>query len=139
LKDQAQLVFKHYPLDSSCNSKIHYPVHPNACKLATLAYCAQEKGRFWEFHDTVFFEIDRESSSLDWNTIKTAIQPIFSSEEVSACLLNEKAMQNVTEDIKVGTQVGVKGTPAVYINGKRVTIPLTLDTIKKLIELEATQ
>ncbi|NNL68132.1 MAG: thioredoxin domain-containing protein, partial [Myxococcales bacterium] len=42
---QVRIVFRHYPLDQ---------LHPRARAIAEASVCADEQGRFWEFHDAVF-------------------------------------------------------------------------------------
>ena len=47
--DQILVVFKNYPLDSSCNASMEKPMHPYSCKAATLARCAGSYGKFWDY------------------------------------------------------------------------------------------
>jgi protein-disulfide isomerase len=42
---KAQLTFRHYPLTS---------IHPNAQKAHEASECANEQGKFWEYHDKLF-------------------------------------------------------------------------------------
>ncbi len=53
-QDKIQLTFKNFPLDNSCNPALKYQLHPYACELARLGFCAHEKGKFWDYHDQVF-------------------------------------------------------------------------------------
>ena len=53
-RHDARFVFKHYPLDMSCNDKISRTVHPGACQVAAASECAHLQGKFWPFHDLVF-------------------------------------------------------------------------------------
>lgn len=50
-------VLKDYPNDVKIYYK-HLPLsfHPNAQKAAEASMCAQDQGKFWEYHDTMFNE-----------------------------------------------------------------------------------
>ncbi len=137
LGERVYFIFKHYPLDSTCNNTVTYQLHPKACKLAQLAYCAAKRNLFWEFHDTIFFDFKTEELP-EWDLIygRLAEKQILSREEITRCLQNDKAIQNVLEDIRLGNSFGIKGTPTVLINGKAVTISITVESLRKLIEIE---
>lgn len=141
LGDRAQFVFKHFPLDSACNTLVKRQIHPNACALARLGYCAAKKNQFWEYHDRVFFnwspaEKAAGPGALDKAVASNVFKGIFTASEVQRCLSDEVSLQAVRTDIQVGDAVGVKGTPAVYVNGKSVNIPVTLENLKRLVDIE---
>ena len=52
--DTARFIFRHYPLDKSCNRNLRSDVHPGACLLAEGSVCADEQNKFWEYHDIAF-------------------------------------------------------------------------------------
>src|SRR5206468_2872217 len=47
------LVFRHFPLDASCNRHVKGSLHPAACLAACAAECAGRQERFWEYHDVL--------------------------------------------------------------------------------------
>ncbi len=138
LKDRVFLVFKHFPLDSSCNSLLQYKLHAHACELARAGYCANAKGKFWEFHDRVFFNMDEEDIKKGTDYIKGQLKDLLTASEFDSCQKSSAAMKNTEQDIRLGSDLGVKGTPTVYINGKQVTIPLSVENLQKLVEMEST-
>lgn len=137
LKDRVYMVFKHFPLDSACNSLLQYKLHAHACELANLGYCAKRKGKFWEFHDRVFFNMDEEDIKKGSDFIKGQLKDLFTAKEYDACQKDAAAKKNTELDLKLGSDLGVRGTPTVYINGKHVTIPLTVENLQKLVEIES--
>jgi protein-disulfide isomerase/uncharacterized membrane protein len=140
-------VFKNYPLDSECNKAVNYQMHIYACRMARMAYCAERKGKFWEFHDAAFFkwqEIENrksESEKKKGDALVDAVKsglfaPVFNEAEYQKCLADNASMDNVKADTELGTSMGITGTPTVYINGKQVAIPITPENLRKLIEIE---
>jgi len=98
-----KLVFRHLPLNS---------IHPNAHKAAEAAECARDEGMFWEMHDMLF-----EHGAGDIDTLKTYGRELGLSEEFVACLDSNATRQRVIDDFYGGIGSGVKGTPALIING----------------------
>jgi len=136
-KDTVRVTFKHFPLDSACNPAVAQAMHPYACSLARLAVCAQKKGKFWDFHDTVFFKIPETVFQEGWENIRLALQTLFSESEIEACLRSDESLQKVRADTELGLRTGIQGTPATFINGKAVSIPLDIDVLGKIVQAES--
>lgn len=136
LKDDVQLVFKHFPLDSSCNPALKYQLHPHACKLARLAFCANRKGKFWEFHDTIFLKLSEETVATGIEEISSKLGEALSPEEVEKCLNDPKSLAAVADDISAGSAASISGTPALFLNGKLISIPITVENLKRLIQVQ---
>ncbi len=137
MKDRVFLVFKHFPLDSSCNSLLQYQLHQHACELARLGYCAKKKGKFWEFHDRVFLNMDEEDIKKGTDHIKSQLKDVFTEKEYDACQKDPAAIKNTEQDIALGKELGIGGTPSIFINGKKFGIPLSMENLQKFIEIEA--
>src|SRR5262249_8906999 len=101
-----------------------------------LGYCATKKDKFWEFHDLVFLRLTDEEVNGAWSTLAERLSPIFTREEIDQCLKDDKSLQNVTASIQLGNSLAITGTPSLFINGKLVTIPLTVETVGHLLSLE---
>ena len=104
---EVKYVFKHYPLTS----------HEFAATAAHAAVAAQDQGKFWEFHDLMFKNFNRlnqqivedisKALKLDSNVFKDKIQA-------------PETIAKVRSDKQEGREAGVRGTPALYVNGKKV-------------------
>ena len=112
-----RLVFRHFPLDPSCNGHVTRSVHPNACLAAIAAECAAQQDRFWEYHDLLFENnehLERESLfgyardlHLDIPTFRT-------------CLDEPATRTRIGADVEAGARMGVASTPTLFINGRAV-------------------
>jgi len=108
---------RHYPLDAACNPRVPRPFHRRACELSRIAECAGRQGRFWEMNDFLFQhakEIRRENLSA----ADIAGRLELDANEFQCCMDNEDEMAIITEDIKEGMELKLKGTPAFLVNGK---------------------
>ncbi|HEX9781053.1 MAG TPA: vitamin K epoxide reductase family protein [bacterium] len=115
-RDDAQLAFKHFPLDSACNPAVDHNVHPGACRIAEAAECAHEQGKFWSFHDRVFesapyriqrLESDLESLGLDLNRFRE-------------CVASGEGRRAVERDIAEGARLRLSSTPTYFVNGIQI-------------------
>ncbi len=135
-ESQVQLVYKNFPLDMACNPLLKQPMHTNSCALAKLGFCANEKKKFWEFHDRVFFKLSAREISSDQNAMHDGMKHIFTRKEFDECLANQDALSHTQRDIDLGRNLEIDSTPAIFINGKRVAFTPTVDLIRDLVQRE---
>lgn len=104
---RAKVVFKHYPLGS----------HRFAVKAALTAQAAHLQGRFWELHDELF----KHNDQLTDEKIQAAVRALgINTEQLDRDLKNPLVTGHVQRDVNEAVRIGVRGVPAVYINGKRL-------------------
>ena len=120
--NNVKLVVKNFPL----------PSHKFAQKAATAALAANVQGKFWEFHNQLF---------KNYNVINDAkIQDIAKELGLDMKKFNEDmqspAIKSLIErDMDNGRQVGVRGTPTIFINGKTLR-NRSISGIYQVIEAE---
>jgi protein-disulfide isomerase/uncharacterized membrane protein len=115
--DRVLIVFRNYPLDSSCNSAVQARIHESACGAAVMARCAGQYGKFWAFHDMAFgLQKEMSAQSLrQWGA-----QVGLTNEQMDQCMASKDIMEKVKSDIALGNQLGVDSTPTLFINGRKV-------------------
>jgi len=114
-RPDVRFVFRHFPLDSSCNRAVPRALHPDACLAAFAAECAGQQDRFWEYHDLLFTNqhtLDRESLFRYARQLELSI-PTF-----RACLDDPATRARITEDVEAGVKVGIMSTPTLFLNGR---------------------
>jgi protein-disulfide isomerase/uncharacterized membrane protein len=116
-RTDVRLVFRNFPLDSSCNEALPRTLHPDACQAAMAAECARQQSRFWEYHDRLFENqraLDRDSLFRYAREVGIDI-PTF-----RACLDDPAAREHVVDDVRAGIAAGIESTPTLFINGRRI-------------------
>ncbi len=92
--------------------------HQYAQKASEAARCAADQGSFWDYHDTLYENQD----ALDVDSLKQHAEDLgMDSEEFSSCLDSGKHGQAVKDDFDYGASIGVRGTPAFFINGELIS------------------
>lgn len=120
-----RLVFKHMPLT----------IHPDAFKAAQASVCANQQGKFWEYHNILFNSGDLSEKALT----KYASDLGLKTDEFKACLGSDASAEVVRKDLQQGTQADVQGTPTFFVNGKIVRGLKSFDDFRKVIDQALSQ
>jgi len=121
--DKVRIVFRQFPLD----------LHDNAAEAAEASLCAHDQGKFWEMHDAMF--ADQQGLGVE-NLKAKAAELGLNAEQFNDCMDQGKHAAAVQADIEAGTQAGVGGTPAIFINGRFVNGSVPLEQITPIIDDE---
>ena len=102
-----KVVFKNFPIRS----------HKYALKAAVAALAAEPLGKFWEFHDTLFKNYNRLNDQKIQEIVGLLGLDETKFEEQQK---NPAVKERVRQDYQEGIRLGVKGTPTIFINGKKL-------------------
>ncbi len=105
--DDVKIVFKNFPLRN----------HKFALKAATAALAAESKGKFWEFHDELFKNYNKLN---DQKILEIALGLGFDQAEFEKKMKDPGIKAMIRQDLRDAAQAGVRATPTVFINGRRL-------------------
>ena len=104
---KVKLVFKNFPIRS----------HKYAVKAAVAALAAEPQGTFWEFHDMLFSNYNR----LNDQKIQEIVGLLGLDEtKFKEQQKNPNITERIRQDYEEGIRLGVRGTPTLFINGKKL-------------------
>ncbi len=106
--DKVLWKFLHYPLTS---------IHPYAFNAAMAAECANDQGKFWEYHN-MLYENQNNLSRSDLYTYADKIG--LDKTSFDACFRSRAKASVVDADVAEGDKRGVTATPSFFVNGKLV-------------------
>ena len=103
---KVKIVFKDFPLNG-----------PDSQLAAQASYCAEDQGKYWEYHDEIYKNwagertgwITRDSLEIFANSIQIDIA------KFNECLDSQKYHQRVVELHKFGKDIGIDATPSFLI------------------------
>ncbi|MBK5255600.1 MAG: thioredoxin domain-containing protein, partial [Vicinamibacteria bacterium] len=110
--------YKQFPLDTSCNAHVGQTVHPGACELAWGGVCAQESGRFWEYHDKVFAQ--RWDRATREDVVRIGVSAGLDASTLVSCMDAAGTKGRLAKDIDEAARVGVGSTPTLFVNGRKL-------------------
>lgn len=103
---------------------------------ASAARCANEQGKFWDFHDYLYNNQGQENSgafSKD-NLKKFAATLGLNTDQFNACLDADKYSKDYQADLADGQKAGVNGTPTVFVNGVAIVGAQPYSAFKQAID-----
>ncbi len=119
--DLFRVVFKHFPLDQTCNMHVKRTLHPAACAAAVSAEAARKvKGdeAFWAFHDAFFANQKSFPKGMKNFVDKTAESLGIAPEELWKHINTTAAWERVKMHVEQGHAIGINSTPRVYFDGR---------------------
>jgi len=122
--EQVRLVHRHFPLDS---------IHPFARPAAEAAMCADEQGRFWDFHDAIFA---RQGRLAEDSFTEIGDELGLDLPALEQCIAERRYQAFVDADFAAGRDAGVTGTPAFFVNGIALKGARNADELSRVVDAE---
>jgi len=131
-RDDVRFEYHHFPLIN---------IHVNAFSAAEAAECvvaANNPEAFWVFHDALF---ERQDS---WNKLKDpkayfvrlAKDLKLKTDGIEKCLTDRTFALKIDDAYKIaGSQLGIRGTPTVFLNGFKVMNFGDIDAYLKIMKM----
>ena len=111
---------RHYPLCSLCNEQVKDTIHPNACRAAYAAEAARLQGgrrAFERMHELLFANRKRLGDKVYRDlAVQVGLDPVLFLRRMEDPVVR----QAVHEDIELARQLGVDGTPTMFLDGRRI-------------------
>lgn len=109
---------------------------PESNDAALAARCANEQGKFWQYHDYLYSHQGGENQGVfsKDNLKKFASDLGLNTGQFNDCIDANKYLKDVNDDIAVARKLGVNSTPTVFINGAEVVGAQPYANFKSVID-----
>lgn len=111
---QVRLYFKDFPLGS---------IHPWARAAAIAGRCVyhQDAKAFWDFYDWIYEnQQEIEPDNLNSKILAWAGQNGLDARRLGGCIETKASEPEVDRSLAEGRSLGVRGTPTLFINGRKI-------------------
>jgi protein-disulfide isomerase/uncharacterized membrane protein len=137
-RERVRLEFFNFPLDSTCNKAIDFG-DGGSCALAQGVQCAESKAqKGWDMHYTAFKnqeEVNRSPApEIRKLVLKWAKEMGFDEASFEACMASPETQKALIAQAEAGKAAGVKGTPTILVNGKKLPRGQALPVLNKALE-----
>jgi uncharacterized membrane protein/protein-disulfide isomerase len=123
-RERILFVAKNYPLDKSCNPLMVHELHHYACEAAAVSLCAGRQGGYWQASEFLFNlpELVRAEPGQDLSGVfEGGIERLgLKVDEFQRCMRENQSMADIQTHIAQGKELGLDGTPSVWVNGREV-------------------
>jgi protein-disulfide isomerase len=118
---QIRFVYRNLPLTS---------IHPDAMPAAVASLCANDQGKYWEYHEKLF-----SSETLDEPTyIQYATDLELDMDTFTACLSDGSHDEFIQQDMDFAINLGIQSTPTFFVNGLAIVGAQPLTNFTRLID-----
>jgi protein-disulfide isomerase len=120
------------------------PTHLHGQLAATSAYCAEQQGKFWEYHDMLFERQIEFGNNMTYSQSLGTMSSIANNlglnmTKFTTCINSQEAIQKVQADIELGNKLGLTATPTFFIGDQELVGVQTLQTFKSFIDAKIQQ
>jgi len=120
--NQVYFVVRDFPIEE---------LHPRAIAAALAAHCAQAQGKFWPYHDQLFFHQDQHE---DADLMRYVKMVGLDETAFRTCYVNQTYKDKIQQSLGDGLQVGVQATPTFFFNDVKIQGALTREQLEFLIQ-----
>jgi protein-disulfide isomerase len=118
--DQIRFVWRDFPVITLLSPK-----------AAEAGQCANEQGKFWEFHDAVY----QHDGAIEANDLKAYASDIgLDMTKFNDCVTSRRYQDRVNAEQHEGFERGLHGTPEFFVNDQHVVGPQPLSAFESVID-----
>ena len=120
-RDRIQFVYMDFPINPSGVSRA----------VAEGAVCASEQSKFWEYHNLAF---SKQNTLTKESPLALAKELKLEEKAFDTCMKSGKGAALVEKSKQEAERLGVSGTPAIYVNGRRQLVAHTEADMSAMID-----
>lgn len=105
--DKIQLTYMDFPINRSGISR----------KVAEGAVCADQQGKFWEYNQMAF---EQQAQLSNDSPAKFASELQLDTAQFDTCITADATIKKVKDAELQAINLGIRGTPAIFVNGKKL-------------------
>ncbi len=121
--DKVRFVYRDFPLS----------FHDRAVAAAVAANCAEPQGKYWEMNEAI---MAKQSALQEDDLVGYAKQVGLDLDKWNACRKDPAVVAEILKDQDDGSEAGVDGTPAFFINGILLSGAQPFSAFQEIIDRE---
>ena len=121
---QVKIVYRHFAF-----------LGPESQWAAEASECADDEGKFWEFHDRLFASQAGENrGTFSKESLKRIGEALGLGPAFAACVDSGRHAQRVRDETQAGQRKDVRATPTLFVQERKIEGAATFDQLKTMID-----
>lgn len=99
-----------------------FPLGDASFPATVAALCAEDQGKYWEMHDMLFARVEAWATQSNPNGafVDLAKDMGLDTDQFRSCISERANAKRILESKQYGVELGVTGTPTIFVNGQAV-------------------
>jgi protein-disulfide isomerase len=123
----------------------HFVVHPQTAMTPAVATCAAgNQGKFWEMEKAIWnnaWDLQsgrmKDPKLLDEDNMKKLAQSLnLNMDKFNSDMSGDSCKKQISDSMQALSKLGVRGTPAFFINGRYLSGAQPIESFKSVIDDE---
>lgn len=134
--NRVRFVHYNYPLDKACNESMKRTAYENSCLASRSMLAAFDAGvfpQYYERHYARYKEYGHKFSPVD---VTTNIDGLVDPARFEGYMESPETAGVIERDVRLARELGINGTPTLFINGRRLGGVLPIEIMEKIIARE---
>lgn len=121
--EQVRIVYRDFPILGELSTQ-----------AAIAARCADAQGNFWPYHDLLFE--NQATLGEPGIFLNYALTLDLNPQAFSDCLAQQQPIESIAADFREAQDLGIRGTPAFFINGRPLIGAREFEAFARIIDEE---
>lgn len=105
-------------------------INENSLIFSEASLCAEEQGKFWQFHDRLFSAPEKDVNDIENIALLSGVD----INKFKTCLTTQKYRAQTIEDYQDGVALGAVGTPTFFVNGNILPGVVSLEQWEQILK-----
>ncbi len=130
---ELDVVLYEFPLDITCNPSRPKTTHPNACLATRAILAAGRLGVYREYQDRLLRSGFIRNGGFDRQAALDLAHGLADADAFAKAMDSQAVTQRLQRDIALAHEAGVKATPTLIINNRRIRGAITAEVLQRLL------
>ncbi|MBN1573344.1 MAG: thioredoxin domain-containing protein [Deltaproteobacteria bacterium] len=134
--NQIRFVHYNYPLDIKCNESMGRTLYKNSCIASRSMLAASDAGVFSQYYEEHYLRYNKYNHNFTLEDVTVNMGTLADSILFMKYMGSPKTDYIIQRDVRLARKLGIKGTPVLFVNGRRIGGAIPVEVMEKIVYKE---